>query len=90
MFGNVGGVICAAMEYQGACESAALQTITEKISANTRTVLERSRGQQITPREAAQKLALNRIVKAMSYRRWSRQEFNVKEYRESTLRALSA
>ena len=69
---NAGGVICAALEYQGACESAVLQTITEKISANTRMVLEKSRDQQVTPREAAQELALNRIVKAMSYRRWSR------------------
>ncbi len=69
---NAGGVICAAMEYQGACESAVMQTITEKISANTRTVLEISREQQITPREAAQDLALSRVVKAMSYRRWSR------------------
>ena len=69
---NAGGVICAALEYQGASESAVLQTITEKISANTRMVLEKSRDQQVTPREAAQELALNRIVKAMSYRRWSR------------------
>ena len=48
-------------------------TTTEKISANTRMILERSREQQITPRKAAHELALNRVVKAMSYRRWSRQ-----------------
>lgn len=71
---NAGGVICAAMEYQGACEAAVLQAITEKVSANTRMVLERSRDQQIPPRKAAQELALSKVVKAMSYRRWSRHD----------------
>lgn len=71
---NAGGFICAAMEYQGACEAAVLQAITEKVSTNTRTVLERSRDQQMTPREAAQELACNKVVKAMSYPRWSRHD----------------
>ena len=36
---NAGGVICAAMEYQGASESAALASIEEKLRRNTHEVL---------------------------------------------------
>jgi len=65
------------LENERACESVALQTITEKLSANTRMVLEKSRDQQMPPRKAAQELALNQVLKAMSYRRWSRPDFDV-------------
>ena len=37
---NAGGVICAAMEYQGASQSAAFAAIEEKLRRNTREVLE--------------------------------------------------
>ena len=37
---NAGGVICAAMEYQGASESAVFAAIEEKIRRNTEQVLE--------------------------------------------------
>ena len=40
---NAGGVICAAMEYHGASQAAALQTIEEKLRRNTAQVLEASR-----------------------------------------------
>jgi hypothetical protein len=40
-------------------------------------VLEKSRDQQMPPRKAAQELALNQVLKAMSYRRWSRPDFDV-------------
>ena len=36
---NAGGVICAAMEYQGASEAAAMQTIDEKLTYNVHRVL---------------------------------------------------
>jgi len=68
---NAGGVICAAMEYHGASQTQAFETIEEKISANTLQVLEESRRQKILPRQAALNLALRRVKQAMSFRRWS-------------------
>jgi len=68
---NAGGVICAAMEYHGANESAAMDSIREKVSRNTRQVLERVRQGGIAPRQAAEELALRRVRKAMSFRRFS-------------------
>lgn len=68
---NAGGVICAAMEYHGASEGAALAAIAEKIRRNTEVVLENARRDGVLPRQAAQELALERVRKAMSYRRWS-------------------
>lgn len=68
---NAGGVICAAMEYQHASEKEAFDTIAEKISFNTEEVLASAIKEQISPRVAAQKLAVDRVKKAMSTRRWS-------------------
>ena len=68
---NAGGVICAAMEYQGATAAAASQTIKEKIRRNTEKVFEISREQNLQPREAAMQMAETRVKKAMSLRRWS-------------------
>ena len=68
---NAGGVICAAMEYQGASEAAAFQSIEEKIRRNTREVLEAARSREILPRAAAVELAAERVRKAMGLRRFS-------------------
>ena len=68
---NAGGVICAAMEYRGKIESEAIQIIQDKIRLNTRLVLEESRSKGILPREAAMNLAVARVEKAMSFKRWS-------------------
>ncbi len=68
---NAGGVICAAVEYQGAGEGVALCTIEEKIRRNTRSVLETSRAQKVLPRQAAVDLARARLDKAMGFRRFS-------------------
>jgi len=68
---NAGGVICAAMEYQGASQLTAFQVIEEKLRDNTRLVLEESVNRKILPRQAALQLAVGRIKKAMSFRRWS-------------------
>ena len=68
---NAGGVICAAMEYQGASEGAALQSIEEKLRRNTRLVLEDTARRNILPREASVELALTRVKKAMSFRRYA-------------------
>ncbi len=67
---NAGGVICAAMEYQGANESAVFPTISDKIKRNTATVIEQSRQQNILPRAAAVALASERVEAAMKIRRW--------------------
>ncbi|NIP39673.1 MAG: Glu/Leu/Phe/Val dehydrogenase [Candidatus Dadabacteria bacterium] len=68
---NAGGVICAAMEYQGATESSVFESIKDKIRRNTRQVLEDSENKKITPRQAAIELATARVKKAMEYRRFS-------------------
>jgi glutamate dehydrogenase (NAD(P)+) len=68
---NAGGVICAAMEYHGASQAAALQTIEEKLRRNTEQVLEVSKREQILPREASMELAMQRVRQAMSFRRFS-------------------
>ena len=68
---NAGGVICAAMEYQGANQAAAFAAIEEKLRRNTEMVLAASKSQGVLPRQAAMDLALQRVKKAMSFRRWS-------------------
>jgi glutamate dehydrogenase (NAD(P)+) len=68
---NAGGVICAAMEYRGSTEAAVFQAIEEKVRYNTGMVLEESAKRNILPREAATRLAITRIKKAMGLRRWS-------------------
>lgn len=68
---NAGGVICAAMEYQGASQSAAFATIEEKLRRNTREVLKTALEEQILPRDASLRMARKRVDRAMSFRRWS-------------------
>jgi glutamate dehydrogenase (NAD(P)+) len=68
---NAGGVICAASEYQGSTQCAAIGSIEEKVRHNTELVLEAAKTKGILPREAAVELAVERVKKAMSYRRWS-------------------
>lgn len=68
---NAGGVICAAMEYQGASEAAALQVIEEKLCNNVQTILQISQQRGCLPREAATELAVQRVEKAMQLRRWN-------------------
>jgi len=66
---NAGGVICAAVEYHGGTQASAFATISERIRANTRQVLENARQSARCPREAALDLAHRRIRRAMTYRR---------------------
>lgn len=68
---NAGGVICAAMEYRGATQSAAFAAIEEKIRANTQAVLDAAQARRIPPREAALDLATARVRQAMDSRRFS-------------------
>lgn len=67
---NAGGVICASIEYRGGTERAALDSIDERIRANTRRVLEESRRGQQPPRVAAEALAERQVNIATGTRRW--------------------
>lgn len=67
---NAGGVICAAVEYHGGSEATAMQTIEEKVRANTRAVLELSQRDGVLPRQAALTLARRRVRRAMELRRF--------------------
>jgi len=67
---NAGGVICAAVEYHGGTQTAALSTIVEKIRANTRAVLDEAKRTRTPPRKAAIALAEARVRSAMATRRW--------------------
>ena len=66
---NAGGVICASVEYRGGTQSQALQTIEEKISANTDEVVANALKNGSLPRYAAVQLAEARVRKAMTYRK---------------------
>jgi glutamate dehydrogenase/leucine dehydrogenase len=65
---NAGGVICAAVEYQGGSETTAFEQISQKVQRNTEAVLVRSRKEGIEPRRAAMELAVERVREAMAYR----------------------
>jgi glutamate dehydrogenase (NAD(P)+) len=67
---NAGGVICAAMEYHGATQAAALQTIEEKLRRNTEQVMETAKSKLILPRQAAIEMAEQRVRRAMGFRRF--------------------
>ena len=66
---NAGGVICAAMEYQGAPESTVFPVIADKVGRNTRAVLEDAERRAILPRQAATEMAEARVRRAMQFRR---------------------
>jgi glutamate dehydrogenase (NAD(P)+) len=68
---NAGGVICAAMEYEGSTEKAVFDVIEEKVRRNTELVLETAKREQVLPRQAAIELATERVRKAMNYRQYS-------------------
>jgi len=65
---NAGGVIAAAVEYRGGTIDEAMETIRSKISENTKIVLETAWEKKKIPREAAEEIAKNRVVKSMRYR----------------------
>lgn len=65
---NAGGVICAAVEYRGGTQTLAMQTIDEKIRANTQAVLAGAATSSLTPRGVATALAEQRVRTAMSFR----------------------
>ena len=67
---NAGGVICASVEYHGGSEQTALSTIREKIAHNVEETLAASKKLDIPPRQAAERMAQERVRAAMNLRRW--------------------
>ena len=64
---NAGGLICCSVEYQGGNEETAFAVIEEKIRKNTETLLERL-SDKVLPRDAAMRLALERLGVTMGSR----------------------
>lgn len=62
---NAGGVITGAVEYAGGTEKEVFDVIQEKTVKNTRQVLDTATNQKVMPRVAAEKMAKERILKAM-------------------------
>ena len=65
---NSGGVICAATEYQRLSEDNAFDRVQVTVSDNTAELLKRVVKEAMAPHDIAQKMARERIDKAMSYR----------------------
>jgi glutamate dehydrogenase (NAD(P)+) len=68
---NSGAVICSSIEYRGGLQNQVLEIIEEKVRWNTKLILEASRTKKLMPRKAAMHLAVERLEKAMSCKRWS-------------------
>ena len=62
---NAGGVITAAVEYTGGTENEVFDVIKEKTVKNTRQILDMATNQKVSPRVAAEKMAKQRVLKAM-------------------------
>lgn len=69
---NAGGVICAAVEFNGGSEAVAKAAIVEKIESNVRAVLAEAKRSGSLPRQAALAMAKSRVEAAMRLRRWHR------------------
>lgn len=65
---NSGGVICAAVEYQGLSEADAFEKIRTTIMQNTEELLTRVTSEKLPPHEVALNMAKERIAQAMAYR----------------------
>lgn len=65
---NAGGVITASVEYHGGSEKEAFERIRETIQAITKEVLDMAYKNNLTPREAAESIARQRVKQAMMYR----------------------
>jgi glutamate dehydrogenase/leucine dehydrogenase len=66
---NAGGLICAAVEYDGGTRAEAFDRIATRIRANTSIMLERAFGEGRMPRAVAEETALAHVEEAMALRR---------------------
>ena len=71
LIANAGGVIAAAVEWRGGTEGVAMRTVEERIRSNTGRVLEEARRRGSAPRDAALRLAEDRVRRAMEDRRFT-------------------
>lgn len=62
---NAGGVIMAAMEYAKKTEKEAFEAISHRIKTNTKLILEKSKKENLLPRQVAEEIAKERVLKAM-------------------------
>ncbi|MDP3111646.1 MAG: Glu/Leu/Phe/Val dehydrogenase [Thermodesulfovibrionales bacterium] len=62
---NAGGVIMAAMEYAKKTEKEAFEAISQRIKTNTKLILEKSKKENRLPRQVAEEIAKERVLKAM-------------------------
>lgn len=62
---SAGGVITTAVDYRHGAEQEAFETIKDKISRNTRQILDIAKKQETLPRVVAEKIAKNRVLTAM-------------------------
>jgi len=67
---NAGGVVGSYVEYIGKPAKEAFSVIDEKLSKNTERIFELAQGTGLSTREAALKIAQQRISDAMEYRGW--------------------
>ena len=59
---NAGGVISSYVEYIGGTKEAMFKLVEQKINRNTEIVLKKSEEEKISPREAAEKIAKERVL----------------------------
>jgi glutamate dehydrogenase (NAD(P)+) len=62
---NAGGVISSYVEYIGGTPEKMFKLVEEKIKKNTKLVLEKAKKENLNPRDAAMKIAQERVRKAM-------------------------
>lgn len=62
---NAGGVISSYAEYRGFNPKKMFEIVEKKIKKNVSTVLKRARKESVKPRDAAMKIAVERVKKAM-------------------------
>ncbi len=67
---NAGGVITASVEYHGGTETQAFDRIKSTISRNTKEILDMVKRDNTYPRETAESIAKQRVLRAMKYREW--------------------
>lgn len=68
MVANAGGVISSYTEHIGGTNEQAFSMISEKVTKNTKLVLEKSKNESMPPRNAAMAIAKERVLAAMAKR----------------------
>lgn len=67
---NAGGVIASTVQIKGGTEDESFELIQAKIRKNVKAILDLAREEKIYPREAAERLAKERVLQSMRLRGW--------------------